>query len=123
MINRIGLSIKKDGSNPGDLHLDDKGNLVLVFGGEAVAQHVRQRLMTYEGEWFLDRAVGVPWLRDILGEQYDPALAEAVIKAEILDSDGVVDINSFSVRFDRSSRGLSAYDIEVITEFDGEVSL
>lgn len=123
MINRMGLSIKRGGSNPGDLHLDDKGNLVLVFGGEAVAQHVRQRLMTYEGEWFLDRAVGVPWLRDILGEQYDPALAEAVIKAEILDSDGVVDINSFSVRFDRSSRGLSAYDIEVITEFDGEVSL
>lgn len=119
-IERTGLSLKREGNAPADLHLDSKGNLVMVHDAEAVGQHARQRLMTFEGEWFLDRTAGVPWIRDILGGQYDPVLAESVIKAEILDTDGVVEINSFSVRFDRSVRGLSAFDIEVLTEYDEE---
>ena len=56
-----------------------------------------------------------------MGKEYDPILAEAVIKTEILDTDGVVDIRSFSVRFDRSVRNMSAFDIEVMTEYDQEV--
>lgn len=45
-------------------------------------------------------------------------LAESVLKAEILGTDGVTDISTFSVRFDRTTRGLIAYDIEVATEYD-----
>jgi hypothetical protein len=123
VVERVGLALQRDGSAPADLYLDDTGSLALVHNTEAVGQHARQRLMTFEGEWFLDRQAGVPWIRDILGGQYDPVLAEAVIKAEILDTDGVVDINSFSVRFDRSVRGLSAFNIDVLTEYDEEASV
>jgi hypothetical protein len=122
-ISRVGLALRRDGSAPADLFLDDAGNLALVHDAEAVGQHARQRLMTYEGEWFLDRTAGVPWVRDILGHQYDPVLAEAVLKAEILDTDGVTEINSFSVRFDMEVRGLSAYNIEVLTEYDQEAQV
>lgn len=122
-LSRMGLSLKREGTAPADLHLDETGNLVIVTDAEAVGQHVRQRLMAYEGEWFLDREVGVPWFRDLLGGQYDPVLAESVLKAEILDTDGVTDITTFSVRFDRQTRGLGSYNIEVSTEYDEEVSV
>lgn len=120
---RIGLALKRDGSAPADLYLADDGQLAVVRDAEAVGQHARQRLMAHEGEWFLDRMVGVPWVRDILGKGYDPVLAEAVIKAEILDTDGVTGIRSFKVQFDRSVRNLSAHDIEVETVYDVEVKL
>lgn len=104
-----------------DLFTRADGSLALVRDAEAVGQHVRQRLKTFRGEWFLDTAAGVPWLSEVLGRQYDPALAEAVIKAEILDTDGVTDITSFSVRFNRQTRGLEAFDIDVATIYEEEV--
>lgn len=122
-VSRFGLALRRDGSAPADLFLDDSGSLAVVRDTEAVGQHVRQRLMTYEGEWFLDREAGVPWVRDIVGHGYDPIMAESVLKAEVLDTDGVTDINSFSVRFDNSTRGLAAFDIDVATDYDLEVSV
>lgn len=120
MTDRFGLAI-----NPAtnDLHLRADGNLAVVTDAEAVGQHAKQRLQTYAGEWFLDTVAGMPWLNSILGSAYDPALAESVVKAELLDTDGVTDITSFSVRFDRSTRGLVIDSIDVLTDYDEEVSL
>lgn len=106
-----------------DIYLADDGNLAFVHEAEAVGQHVRQRLKTFEGEWFLDTTAGVPWLTDILGNAYDPALAEAVIKAEILETDAVTEITSFSVRFDNHNRSLEAFNITVSTEYQQEVRI
>lgn len=122
-LQRIGLSLQRDGSAPADIHLDDAGNLVMVRDTQAVGQHIRQRLMTYEGEWFLDSASGVTWLTDILGFQYDPVIAESLIKTEILETDGVADIDSFSVRFNRELRQLESYDVYVTTEYDEGVKI
>ena len=76
-IPRTGLAIDQ-ASN--DLYLAADGNLALVNDTLAVGQHVRQRLSTFEGEWFLDTTAGVPWLDEILGKAYDPALAESVVR-------------------------------------------
>lgn len=122
-VSRIGLALKRDGSAPADLYLDDNGHLAIVKDAEAVGQHARQRLMTHEGEWFLDNQVGVPWLSNVLGLEYDPVLAESLVKAELLDTDGVEEITSFSVRFDRETRLVGSYDIDVTTEYDLEVSV
>lgn len=121
-IDRVGLALKRNGSDPADIYLDQYNDLALVRNSEAIGQHARQRLMTFSGEWFLDIFAGVPWLREILGKSYDPVLAEAVIKKEILDTDGVTEITTFSTRFERETRNLSAFDIEVITEY-GEVKV
>lgn len=115
---RFGLAIDQ-ASN--DLYLAADGSLATVSDALAVGQHVRQRLQTFEGEWFLDSTAGVPWLDRILGRAYDPALAEAVVKAEILDTDGVTEITSFSVSFDRETRGVTIRSVEVGTIFDEEV--
>lgn len=117
---RIGLAIDQD---TGDVYLGEDGNIAMVTDAHAIGQHVRQRLGAYEGEWFLDTTAGVPWLNEILGKAYDPAIAEALVKAEILDTDGVTEITSFSVGFDRRSRGLMIRSVEVATEYDEEVSV
>lgn len=106
-----------------DLYLGQDGNLATVVNGEAVGQHVRQRLQTYSGEWFLDINVGVPWLEEILGFKYDPALAESVVKAEILGTDNVTAITSFSVGVNRSTRGLLIRDVTVQTVYEQEVGI
>jgi hypothetical protein len=117
---RIGLAID-EATN--DLLLRADGNLAVVTDAEAVGQHGRQRLQTYSGEWFLDTTCGVPWLDQILGKGYDPALAESVVKAELLDTDGIEEITSFSVAFAKATRGLLIREINVLTMFDEEVSV
>ena len=109
--------------NTNDLHLAADGNIATVTDALAVGQHVRQRLQTYSREWFLNTQVGVPWLEEILGYKYDPALAESVVKAEILNTDSVTAITSFSVGFDRGTRGLIIKDVSVSTTFGDEVSV
>ena len=119
----IGLSLQSANGEPYDLHLDGTGNLAVVSDAEAVGQHVRQRLKTYSGEWFLDTRAGVTWLDDVLGQSYDPSLAEALIKAEILNTDGVKEIASFSATFNKERRELTAFSISVLTDYDEEITL
>lgn len=122
-VNRKGLALKRDGNAPADIYLDDSGNLAIVTDAEAVGQHARQRLMTFEGEWFLDKDAGVTWLTEMLGVGYDPIIAEALTKTEILETDGVTDIDSFSIRFDSNLRHLKSYGISVKTEYDEGIQL
>lgn len=109
--------------NTNDLMLTHDNNLSVVTGAEAVGQHVRQRLMTFQGEWFLDNTAGVTWLSEIFAKQYNPELAEAVVKNEILDTDGVTEISSFSVAFANNIRQLIIRNVEVSTIYGQEVSV
>lgn len=120
MTNHIGLALDQ---TTNDLYLDSSGNLAMVTDAKAVGQHVRQRLMTFASEWFLDTDAGVKWLTQIMGQGYDPALAEAVVKAEVLDTDGVTGIIGFSVNFVRDRRQLDIKGIQVTTVYETEVQI
>lgn len=113
----IGLGIDFD---TGDLYFDGDGNLVTVTGARAVQEHAVQRVKTFEGEWFLDITAGLPWWQRILGQQFDEALAEAIVKAEVFGTQGVTEITSFSVNFDRMARVINIRDITVATEYDDQ---
>lgn len=119
-MNRVGLAIDQATN---DLYFDAGSSLVLARDALAVGQHARQRLMTFEGEWFLDTTAGVPWLTQILGKGQDPALAEAVVKANLLGTDGVTEITSFSVGFAQPTRGLQIKGVEVKTDYDAAVRI
>lgn len=120
MISRIGLAIDPVTN---DLCFDETGAMKTVIDAHAVGQHVRQRLMTFKGEWFLDTRVGVPWLDQILGKGFNPALGEAVVKASILATAGVKAISDCSVTFGRATRGLFIRSIEITTDYDEEVKV
>lgn len=74
---------------------------------EAVAQKVRSRLQLLRGEWMLDVDAGVPYLQEILVKPANTALAESLIKQTIIDTDGVAELRTFSLDFNRDTRILS----------------
>ena len=93
-----------------DIYLDANGDLALVDDGEEVAQHVKQRLDFFQGEWFLDQSLGLPWFQEILNaRRYNNAIsnrayAESFIKAEILETPGVTRLVEFSFSSDEVNR-------------------
>lgn len=116
----VGLSIQPHN----DLHLDATGNLVLVYDAEAIGQHIRQRLMFWKGEWFLNEDAGIDWTRYVLGRPpSEQDIAEAVIKREILATPGVTEILEFSASYDRRSRGLLIERCRVMTTFDDALDI
>jgi hypothetical protein len=73
---------------------------------EAVAQNVRTRLQLLKGEWFLDVDAGVPYLQEIMIKPANLPLAESLIKQTIIETDGVDELRSFDVVFNRNTRRL-----------------
>lgn len=116
----VGISIKPHN----DIELTDDGNLRLVYDNEAIGQHVRQRLKMWRGEWFLNTESGVDWTRYVLGRApSEQPIAEAVIKREILQTPGVVEIIAWDSRYDARSRGLQITRCVIRTVFDDQIDV
>lgn len=97
----------------GDLVIEG-GNIELVDGAQRVAQSIEARVKTLRGEWFMDRAFGVPYFTSILGKRMiDKDAMEAVVKTEILKAPGVNRIVSFESEFDHATR---VYSIEFVAD-------
>ncbi|MHB0973965.1 MAG: hypothetical protein ACYC0P_06960 [Thiobacillus sp.] len=73
---------------------------------EATAQAVKTRLLLLFNEWFLDTSAGVPYLQQIMVKPPNLPLAEAIMKRTILLTEGVAEIRSFGMTFDRETRRL-----------------
>ena len=73
---------------------------------EAVAQAVLTRLKLWAGEWFLDQSAGTPYQQAMLGmraaQSFEPA-----VRSTILDVQGVVSIDTFSLSIDPNARQAS----------------
>ncbi|GJD30022.1 hypothetical protein PMNALOAF_1265 [Methylobacterium adhaesivum] len=93
-----------------DLFLAPDGNLATVTDNEAIAQHAKQRLLSYRGEWFLDTEAGVPWFQEIFVRPHNPAIIDALIKREILDTPGVASLDSFDLEIDERRRSISVLE-------------
>ncbi len=105
------------------LQLDSKnnliirnGNLVFIDKADTVRQRVKNRLMFFQGEWFLDRDDGTPWFQQVFVTPVNLPRISSVIKQRILDTEGVKDITAFSVvDFDTDVRTLSiSFEAETI---------
>jgi len=117
------ISMRPNDQGIHDLYLNEDGSLAMAFDADAVGQHTRQRTMAFKGEWFLNANVGVPWLQDIMGKSYDPALYESLVKSVVKKTDGVRKITSFSIKFNRVTRGVDASRISILTVYDEVVEL
>ncbi|NIQ91014.1 MAG: hypothetical protein GWM98_04690 [Nitrospinaceae bacterium] len=101
----------------GDLAIED-GDLVIVRGREAIAQDLDIRLQFFQGEWFLDLRLGVPWYQDILGEKPRFNILKGIFRQVILGTNGVEGITDFRMTWDGVTRtiGLS---FSVVSAEDG----
>lgn len=75
----------------------------LVDTPETVAQAVITRLKLWAGEWFLDTSIGTPYQEAILGTGTSETI-EPAIRRQILETQGVTGIESFSMERDRDAR-------------------
>jgi hypothetical protein len=73
---------------------------------EAVAQAVQTGLKLFQGEWFIDTSAGVPWRQNILGK-YSSNAYDMILKAQILNTQGVQTLNSYTSTESTQTRGLT----------------
>lgn len=93
--------------------IDEKGDWTFGAGranyadrSESVAQRVKTRLLSLEGDWFLDLSHGLPWFQ-LIERPADLARVERAVKNQILRTDGVSRLTDFSMSVDPDKRGLS----------------
>lgn len=78
----------------------------IVDQPEAPAQCVETRLQLYTGEWFLDLTEGTPWRTQVLGKRTGDT-RDPVIRARMLETQGVTGIAGYDSRLDRETRGFT----------------
>lgn len=104
-----------------DLIIRD-GTFLLVEGAAQTVQAVRSNLLAYKGEWFLDTEDGVPYFEKIFTRPADLANIESIIKATILNTEGVSGIVEFQTSYDRESRGLTI-SVSITDIYDDTLNL
>lgn len=101
------LAAVTDAENPiaGDLKLTN-GQLSLVDGTEAIAQHLRNRLRFFLGEWFLDQRQGLPFFREIFVKNPDRQVIRTIFRRTIRETPGIATMARFELTIDttRSAR-------------------
>lgn len=98
---------------------------VSISGASQVAQHVKNRLLTFLKEHFLDEEVGTPYLESIFVKPFNQVTVEASLKARILGTPGVAKLTYFDVDFDSRNRVLKVVFRGLTDEsesFDGSVN-
>ena len=108
----------------GDLAIEDD-DLVIIEGIDAIAQDCEVRLKFFQGEWFLDTRLGVPWFQNILGQKPRLIAVKAILKKAILSTPGILSILDFDMDWDGVTRTLSvefrANTVEGEFSFDKEL--
>lgn len=79
-------------------------DLVIVSGVDLIRQRIKQRLLTIQGEWFLNTEIGLPWFEQIIGKGAEQQQIEALIIRQITETEGVDALIEFDLTFDRRAR-------------------
>ena len=72
--------------------------IALIDRPQVVRQNVKQRLLHFFREWFLDLEAGTPWIESILIKGARQSQVEAILKARITGTPGIQSLVSFSMR-------------------------
>ena len=97
----VDLELDKDG----DLLLD--GDLSFTRGLCAVAQGINLRVRTFQGEWFLDLSLGVPYFQEILGFKFNEIRIDSIFRDVITDAPGAENLIQLVSTFSASTRLLN----------------
>lgn len=81
------------------------GKLQMVSGADYIRQKIETRLKFWQGEWFLDRRLGFPWLQRVLGRRDPPV--DPLVRSAILSIIDVVSVQSLTINFDNRTRAYS----------------
>lgn len=71
-----------------------------------VAQNVRTRFLLFAEEWIYDLNEGVPYFEEIFGATPNYTRISTILRAVIMDTDGVDKIVTFELNMDHDTRKL-----------------
>ncbi len=108
-------------STTGDIDISS-GGLELVTGSASIAQGLLIGLRFFQGEWYLDLRVGIPYLQQILGKKPRPNVLRAIFRKAILASPGVLSVRSLVVDFTAATRTLGIKFEAVVAGEDTPIS-
>ena len=74
---------------------------------ENLAQRLKIRLQTFKNEWFLDGTIGIDYFNQIAGKNRSKAAVDAIIQAEILKEQEVLQITAYSSVVDKTTRKIT----------------
>lgn len=101
--------------------LGDGSDLQLVASSEQTVQHIKQRLLTFYQEWFLDLSIGIPWFQQILEKPASLAMVEVILQKAIRESPEVKSLTSFIVTAGDTERSILV-NFTVLLESGSETS-
>lgn len=96
----IKLALATDANNPvvGDLYIGADGQFAMTSTlSEEVAQLLYTRFRFFQGEWFLDSTLGVPWYQSILGQKQAASVVTQILRNVVATCPGVASVDSFSL--------------------------
>ena len=67
---------------------------------QTVGQRLKVSLLTYQGEWFLDEDLGVPYYQEILGRPRSKQVIDTIFQKTILDDPDVISLLEFESELD-----------------------
>lgn len=104
--------------NDGDLAFVG-GDLVPIHEQDEIAQNLLIRLRFFQGEWFLDTRIGLPFYEKILIKGVDENVVRALFRQAIITTPGVEELVNFDYTLDRERRAVTI-SFEARTT-DGEI--
>ena len=96
--------------------LIENQDLGIVSGIDAIKQHLRQRLQFFRGEYAHDLTRGIPYHDEFFKKNPNPIVMDYVLKDTILTTPGIIELLSFSMDLDDSTRTLNI-DFKVSTNY------
>lgn len=76
----------------------------LVDDTRQIMQNLAIRLRFVLGEWYLDITQGIPYYEEFFIKSPNQIQIESVLKKEIVDTRGIVELTSFDANFDKRRR-------------------
>jgi hypothetical protein len=101
-----------------DIRLGKDGDAVFIngplslegvthFAQDVVAQRLVIRLKTFLGEWFIDTTYGLPYFERILTKNVSKTTVDNILRENIFDEPGVLEIQKFTSEFNAAARTYS----------------
>lgn len=89
-----------------DIYIDS-GELPMVTGIEEMRQLVGQVLRSFQGDWFLNFDLGMPYYQEIFRKATSISDIEGIFLDVISSISGILDITKFDLDFNASDRSLN----------------
>ncbi len=94
--------------------LIENGDLSIVDGTDAIAQHLFIRLRSIRGDWFYDANVGIPYYFDIFTKNPSRVAVRSIFRNAITTTPGVLELQELETEL--NSRTL---ELEFTALLDG----